>query len=154
MKKLIIYVLTALVMLTGCSSNEQKTAPNNQNFKYTVEKFADLQILRYRVNGFEELSLQQKELVYYLTEAALWGRDIFYDQNGKYNLCIAEVASLFTNSILAFTARFFGTPNNSPHKHGTIRSMGSYLRDALKGIFFPAAQIHRSSPLCVCCPIT
>ena len=98
MKKLIIYVLTALVMLTGCSSNEQKTAPNNQNFKYTVEKFADLQILRYRVNGFEELSLQQKELVYYLTEAALWGRDIFYDQNGKYNLCISRaIEAVYTN---------------------------------------------------------
>ena len=55
---------------------------------YTVEQFADLQILRYRVPGFENLSLQQKELVYYLTEAALQGRDILFDQNGKYNLRI------------------------------------------------------------------
>jgi hypothetical protein len=53
-----------------------------------VEQFADLQILRYRVPGFENLSLQQKELVYYLTEAALQGRDILFDQNGKYNLRI------------------------------------------------------------------
>ena len=53
-----------------------------------MEQFADLQILRYRVPGFENLSLQQKELVYYLTEAALQGRDILFDQNGKYNLRI------------------------------------------------------------------
>lgn len=52
------------------------------------EQFADLQILRYRVPGFEDLSLQQKELIYYLTEAALEGRDILFDQNGKYNLTI------------------------------------------------------------------
>ena len=88
--KQIIYVLTALALLAGCGNKEQKIALDNQNFKYIVEKFADLQILRYRVNGFEELSLQQKELVYYLTEAALWGRDIFYDQNGKYNLRISR----------------------------------------------------------------
>ena len=88
--KQIIYVLTALALLAGCGNKEQKIAIDNQNFKYTVEKFADLQILRYRVNGFEELSLQQKELVYYLTKAALWGRDIFYDQNGKYNLRISR----------------------------------------------------------------
>ena len=53
-----------------------------------MEQFAALQILRYRVPGFENLSLQQKELVYYLTEAALQGRDILFDQNGKYNLRI------------------------------------------------------------------
>lgn len=52
------------------------------------EQFADIQILRYRVPGFEELSLKQKQLVYYLTEAALEGRDILFDQNGKYNLAI------------------------------------------------------------------
>jgi len=56
-----------------------------------VEQFADLQILRYRVPGFEDLSLKQKELVYYLTEAALQGRDILFDQNGKYNLTIRRM---------------------------------------------------------------
>ena len=90
MKKLVFYALMSLALLTGCSNQEQKTAPENQKFNYTVEQFADLQILRYRVTGFEDLTLQQKELVYYLTEAALWGRDIFYDQNGKYNLAISR----------------------------------------------------------------
>ena len=60
-------------------------------FDYNVEQFADLQILRYHVPGFESLSLQQKELVYYLTEAALQGRDILFDQNGKYNLRIRKL---------------------------------------------------------------
>ena len=58
------------------------------DFDYTVESFADLEILRYKVPGFEELSLKQKELVYYLSEAAAYGRDILYDQNGKWNLAI------------------------------------------------------------------
>ena len=56
-----------------------------------MEQFADIQILRYRVPGFEELSRRQKELVYYLAEAALQGRDILFDQNGKYNLTIRRM---------------------------------------------------------------
>ena len=58
---------------------------------YSVEQFADLQILRYSVNGFESLSLNQKELIYYLSEAALNGRDILFDQNGKLNLKIRRM---------------------------------------------------------------
>ena len=61
------------------------------NFQYVVDQFADLQLLRYRVPGFENLSLQQKQLLYYLSEAALEGRDILFDQNGKYNLQIRKV---------------------------------------------------------------
>lgn len=61
------------------------------NFNYMVEQFADLQLLRYRVTGFENLSLQQKKLVYYLSQAALEGRDILFDQNGKYNLRIRKL---------------------------------------------------------------
>ena len=58
---------------------------------YTVDKFADLQILRYEVKGFDELSLRQKKLVYFLTQAALYGRDILFDQNGIYNLRIRKL---------------------------------------------------------------
>ena len=50
------------------------------------ERFADIQMLRYNVEGFDELSLQQKTFIYHLQEAALWGRDILFDQNGRYNL--------------------------------------------------------------------
>ena len=83
MKKQLI-ACAAFALLTACSGSKTTTAEADK-FDYTVEQFADLQILRYRVPGFENLSLQQKELVYYLTEAALQGRDILFDQNGKYN---------------------------------------------------------------------
>lgn len=80
--------MTALTT-AGCSS----VAPNNDatDFNYHVDRFYDLQILRYQVPGFDTLPLQQKKYIYYLTEAALQGRDILFDQNGKYNLAIREV---------------------------------------------------------------
>jgi len=90
MKKQIISTVAALSLLTACNGTRQTTV-ETEKFDYTVEQFADLQILRYRVPGFEELSLKQKELVYYLTEAALQGRDILFDQNGKYNLTIRRM---------------------------------------------------------------
>lgn len=83
-------MVTALSLLTACGGNPKTTA-EAEKFDYTVEQFADLQILRDRVPGFEDLSLKQKELVYYLTEAALQGRDILFDQNGKYNLTIRRM---------------------------------------------------------------
>ena len=83
-------MVTALSLLTACGGNPKTTA-EAEKIDYTVEQFADLQILRYRVPGFEDLSLKQKELVYYLTEAALQGRDILFDQNGKYNLTIRRM---------------------------------------------------------------
>ena len=77
------------LLMTGCGSNNQ--GPKEDAFDYTVEQFADLQLLRYKVHGFEELPLEQKKLVYYLSEAALQGRDILFDQNGKYNLIIRKM---------------------------------------------------------------
>lgn len=59
-----------------------------EEFSYIVDQFADLQILRYQVPGFANLSLRQKQLLYHLSEAALMGRDILFDQNGRYNLVI------------------------------------------------------------------
>ena len=61
------------------------------DFKYTNEQFADIQMLRYKVEGFEQLSLRQKTLIYHLSEAALAGRDILFDQNGRYNLRIRDL---------------------------------------------------------------
>ena len=87
MKKQLASMAAALTLLAACGGPSKTTATADK-FDYTVEQFADLQILRYRVPGFEELSLAQKKLVYYLTEAALQGRDILFDQNGKYNLRI------------------------------------------------------------------
>ena len=77
------------MLLTACGSSQKETVA--EDFDYTVEQFADLQILRYKVKDFDKLTLKQKELVYYLSQAALEGRDILYDQNGKYNLVIRRM---------------------------------------------------------------
>lgn len=80
--------MMGVMSLTGCNEKDNTV---EDSFDYTVEQFADLQLLRYQVHGFDELPLQQKELVYYLSEAALQGRDILFDQNGKYNLIIRKM---------------------------------------------------------------
>ena len=83
-------------LLTGCNNKEK--ANENVVFNYTVDSFADLQILRYQVPGFEALSLQQKQLLYHLSEAALMGRDIMFDQNCRYNLAIRRtLEAIYTN---------------------------------------------------------
>lgn len=77
---------------TGCkkAAEKAKEAEAKQAFKWQVDQFADIRILRYQVPGFEELTPRQKELIYYLSEAALWGRDIIFDQNYKHNLKIRK----------------------------------------------------------------
>lgn len=83
--------LTIMAVVLCACNKEQK-------FTYNVDKFYDLEILRYEVPGFDELTLQQKELVYYLSEAALQGRDILFDQNGRYNLRIRRaLEALYLN---------------------------------------------------------
>lgn len=91
------HILSAIVLsilLFSCTetkkdpsqSVEKKEVQNE--FNYLAEQFADTKILRYQVTGFDQLSLQQKEYVYYLTQAGLAGRDIMYDQNYRHNLTI------------------------------------------------------------------
>jgi len=79
--------LSALALTLTASASMAQT----QNFDYTVDRFADIEVLRYQVPDFDKLSLDQKRLVYYLTEAALWGRDILWDQNYKYNLPLRQM---------------------------------------------------------------
>ena len=81
MRKQVLIILAAAGILCGCQQKEQA-------FQYNVDKFYDLEILRYNVPEFDSLTLQQKSLLYCLSEAALWGRDILFDQNGRYNLRI------------------------------------------------------------------
>ncbi len=89
-KQAYIFALSA-TLFSACGESRKSTSAAADENEYRVEQFADLQILRYRVPGFEELTLKQKELVYYLTQAALEGRDILFDQNGKYNLRIRRL---------------------------------------------------------------
>lgn len=84
--------LIAMAILTAACAQPQK------EFQWKVDRFDDIQVLQYRVNGFDELSLDQKKLVYYLSQAALAGRDIFTDQNFKYNLAIRNLLeTVYTN---------------------------------------------------------
>ncbi len=97
MKKVLCVLLAAMTLL-ACNKESKQTTPSIEDFPYMVDQFYDLGILRYRVPGFEDLSVQQKALVYYLSEAALWGRDILTDQNCRYNLRIRRVCeSVYEN---------------------------------------------------------
>ena len=76
-------------ILFACDGKKaENVTPSVESFNYSVDKFADVQILRYRVPDFEKLTLKQKEMIYYLSQAAIEGRDILYDQNNKHNLSI------------------------------------------------------------------
>lgn len=162
---LIISVATAAVLLTGCSGTKKTTAQADK-FDYTVEQFADLQILRYRVPGFEDLSLKQKELVYYLTEAALEGRDILFDQNGKYNLRIRRMLeAIYTNykgdknsadfkNMETYLKRVWFS-NGIHHHYGSEKFVPGFsqdfLRQAVLGVdptLLPLAEGQTAEQLC------
>ena len=76
--------------LFSCSGKAQQEA-ENESFRYLIDEFADLKVMRYRVPGWESLTLKQKAYVYHLAEAAKWGRDITWDQYCKWNLPIRHV---------------------------------------------------------------
>ncbi|GHV52824.1 dihydrofolate reductase [Bacteroidia bacterium] len=89
-----LFVLMALLTLAACDgrkTGKEETGTKAETFEYVVDKFADVQVLRYQVPAFESLSLQQKQLLYHLSEAALMGRDILFDQNCRYNLAIRRM---------------------------------------------------------------
>lgn len=96
MNKFFISAATMVMLMSSCTNNDKSA--QQDTFNYSVDKFADIEVLRYQVPGFEELTLQEKKLIYYLTEAALQGRDILFDQNGKYNLAIRKtLEGIYTN---------------------------------------------------------
>ncbi len=77
------------ISILSCNQAEnKKTSEEEKDFQFLTEQFADIKIMRYRIPGIEDLSLDQKKLIYYLGEAALAGRDIIFDQNYKYNLSV------------------------------------------------------------------
>ncbi|OAD45796.1 dipeptidyl-peptidase 3 family protein [Polaribacter atrinae] len=89
--KQMIFGFSVAVILASCTAEPKKeTVKVETEFNYSVEQFADVKVLRYKIPGFEELTLKEKELVYYLTQAGLSGRDIMWDQNYRYNLSIRK----------------------------------------------------------------
>jgi len=97
LKPLLLLSATCIIITSSCSENKNKETDQTKAaevdtmpFEVEAERFGDLQVLRYQVKGFNELSLQQKQLAYYLYEAAMSGRDIIYDQKYKHNLSIRK----------------------------------------------------------------
>jgi len=90
--KYLLSLFLAATLLFSCVETVEKNGKNKNEtstqFNYLVEQFADVKIIRYQIPGFDELTLKQKQFVYYLTEAGMSGRDIMYDQNYRYNLKI------------------------------------------------------------------
>ena len=118
---------------------------NGEEFKVIADRFADLQVLRYRVPGFEELSLQQKKLAYYLTQAGLAGRDIFYDQKYKHNLAVRKTLEAILNSykgnresddfrnLVVYAKRVFFS-NGIHHHYSNIKFVPEISKDYFAGV--------------------
>lgn len=119
MSKYLLPSLFIFMILTSCANQEEQkaeseSAPEQEDvFEFKADRFADLQVLRYRVPGFDQLSLQQKKLAYYLSQAALSGRDIFYDQNYKHNL-------RFRKTIEAIVKNYSGDKNSELYQRFMI----------------------------------
>jgi len=87
-----IFIILIMIGITNssCRNARQTAVQADDNFNYFVDQFGDIRILKYKLPAFESLSLQQKEYVWYLSQAALCGRDILWDQNFRYNLKIRK----------------------------------------------------------------
>ncbi len=87
---ILLMAFMMVIFIGGCKKAEEPAETAAQEFQWQIDQFADLRVMRYQVPGFEELPLAQKKLIYYLSEAALCGRDIITDQNYKHNLTIRK----------------------------------------------------------------
>ncbi len=94
-----ILTLCAAAAVAGCENKASKS--QEPEFKYTIDSFADLKVMRYRIPGWEDLSLQQKEYAYHLAEAAKYGRDILWDQNCKDNLRLRHALEAILENVEA-----------------------------------------------------
>ena len=103
-----IFLIGAAALCSGCESPSGEA--RSQDFKYTIDTFADLKVMRYRIPGWEDLTLRQKEYAYHLSEAAKYGRDILWDQNCRDNLRVrhAVEAILETEGIDTACAQYQG----------------------------------------------
>ena len=100
MKNILLIGTIALMgtaLFSSCGQTGEKAAASD-TFTYEVDRFEDISVLKYRLPGFEQLSPGEKELIYWLSEAALCGRDILWDQNFKYNLVIRRTIEAIIDS--------------------------------------------------------
>ncbi len=141
--KKIVGIMISAMLLVSCGNwqlTNQPVSEQPDTFKYLVDQFADLRILRYQVPGFDKLKLNQKKLVYYLSKAALAGRDITWDQNGKHNLAIRKVLEDIVetykgdrnnpdfNKFLVYTKRVFFS-NGIYHHYATDKFAPGFSKE-------------------------
>ena len=165
----------AIIAACGNNTNTTKTEPLNasananaktdSNFVYQVDQFADLRILRYNVPGFNELTAKQKEMIYYLYEAALSGRDIYFDQNCKYNLAVRKTLENIVSTykgdkstedyknFLTYTKRFWFS-NGIHHHYSNDKMFPTCSKEYFEGLIknsdpkgFPV--LHTSNDLSI-----
>lgn len=129
MKRYSIILMAMAMSFISCKNNqkEAETTAVEQDFEFVIDRFADLEVMRYRVDDWDSLSLQQKELVYYLSQAACCGRDIHFDQNCEANLLVKSVLENIVrtykgqkegddwNNFMSYTKRFWFS--NGMHHH-------------------------------------
>ncbi|MGD1847747.1 MAG: hypothetical protein ACFB10_20335 [Salibacteraceae bacterium] len=130
---------------TATEQDSAEMAEENSGFKYLTEQFADLKIIRYQVPGFDQLSLDQKKLVYYLSQAALSGRDIIYDQNYRHNLTIRKALENVVNnyqgdkttpdweSFMVYTKRVWFS-NGIHHHYSTAKLKPDFSQAYFEGL--------------------
>ena len=96
-KSIIRMMSLGAIVIAGASCSHAEKKTEEAGFRYLIDEFADLKVMRYRIPGWEELSLRQKEYVYHLAEAAKWGRDIYFEQNCEGNLRLRKVIEKIIN---------------------------------------------------------
>ena len=122
MKKVFMYIGTA-GLLFACSPKE-KADGTTGDFKYLVDEFADLKVMRYQIPEWDSLSLQQKEYIYCLGEAAKYGRDIIWDQHFKYNLAIRKTIE---NILTTYT----GDKNSPDYKNFEVYAKRAFFSNGI-----------------------
>ncbi len=137
-KILLLTALGAGLLLLGSCKSKQKEKEGE--FRYTIDQFADIKIIRYKVPDWDKLSLQQKELLYYLGEAAKAGRDIIWDQNFKHNLIIRHTLEAIEktykgdkdtpeyNSFMIYLKRVW-VSNGIHHHYGNYKIMPDFSKE-------------------------
>ena len=150
MKKILNLSFAAAILLASCAQTEK--AEVKDEFSFQAETFADLKLIRYQVPGFDQLSLQQQKLVYFLSEAGYAGRDIIWDQNYRHNLSIRRAlekiiiewegnrSTIHWENFMTYTKRVWFA--NGIHHH---YSMAKFTPDFSKEYFMGLMEATGSS---------
>jgi dipeptidyl-peptidase-3 len=144
--------------MTSVKNLKSNPSATEKVFKYSVDEFADLQVLRYRIPDWDSLSFNQKSFLYYTSEAAKWGRDIYFDQNCKYNLPIRRVLEKIITTykgdtkgkeyqnFMVYAKRFFFS-NGMHHHYGEDKFVPSCTKEYFKMLMVKSGQESKCAEL-------